>query len=89
MLLLPAGPVRPDRRPRAASAPTLLPGGIEPELAAASCWSPSISTAARRPTPSARGERARDGLAAALMRLGAARFAAGDVDDLARLVPDT
>jgi len=36
----------------------------------------------------ARGETARDGLPAALLRLGAARHAAGDVDDLARLVPE-
>jgi hypothetical protein len=36
----------------------------------------------------ARGETARAGFPAALVRLGAARLAAGDADDLARLVPD-
>ena len=36
----------------------------------------------------ARGDGARDGLANALMRLGTQRYAAGDEDDLARLVPD-
>jgi tRNA threonylcarbamoyladenosine biosynthesis protein TsaB len=35
-----------------------------------------------------RGEAARAGLGAALLRLGAARLAAGDTDDLAGLVPD-
>ena len=36
----------------------------------------------------AAGELARDGLAAELVAIGAARLAAGDVDDLARLVPE-
>jgi hypothetical protein len=35
-----------------------------------------------------RGEAARAGLGAALVELGAARLAAGDADDLARLVPE-
>ena len=35
-----------------------------------------------------RGTAARDGLAAALLRLGAARLARGETDDLARLVPE-
>ena len=35
-----------------------------------------------------RGEAARAGSGAALLRIGAARLAAGDTDDLARLVPD-
>ena len=36
----------------------------------------------------ARGERARGGIGSALIRIGAARLAAGDVDDLARLIPE-
>jgi hypothetical protein len=36
----------------------------------------------------ARGEAARAGLGAALIALGAARLASGDVDDLAALVPE-
>ena len=36
----------------------------------------------------ARGEAARSMLGAGLLRLGAARLAAADTDDLARLVPD-
>ncbi len=36
----------------------------------------------------ARGEAARAALGASLLRLGAARLAAGDTDDLAGLVPD-
>ena len=34
------------------------------------------------------GARAHDGLAAAMLAAGAARFAAGDPDDLAELVPE-
>jgi hypothetical protein len=36
----------------------------------------------------ARGETARSGLAAALLAIAADRLRAGDVDDLARLVPE-
>jgi tRNA threonylcarbamoyl adenosine modification protein YeaZ len=36
----------------------------------------------------ARGERARDGLGAALGRIGCQRLARGDVDDMAKLVPE-
>lgn len=85
-LLLPAGPS--DRVLVADGLPALLPGGTEPELA------PGISLVAvdlagRAPADAVeRGERARAGLGAALVRIGAERLAAGSVDDLARLVPE-
>jgi tRNA threonylcarbamoyl adenosine modification protein YeaZ len=87
LLLLPAGPS--DRIVvRAGRAPALLPGGVDPGLADGEVMV-AIDLDGRAPADaSARGDRARDGLAAALMRLGTARFAAGSVDDLARLVPD-
>ena len=87
VLILPAGPndrllVRPGARP------VLLPGGMEPELAADEELVAVDLEGRASPDAVARGERARDGLPAALVRLGAARHAAGDVDDLARLVPE-
>lgn len=87
VLLLPAGPN--DRLiVRAGSPPLLLPGGTEPELAAGDVIV-AVDLAGRAPADAlARGDEARAGLAAALARIGAARLAAGDVDDLARLVPD-
>ncbi len=86
-LLMPAGPS--DRIVvRAGHPPTLLPGGVDPELASGEELV-AVDLDGRAPADaSARGDRARDGLAGALMRLGTARFAAGDLDDLARLVPD-
>jgi tRNA threonylcarbamoyl adenosine modification protein YeaZ len=86
-LLLPAGAS--DRiLVRTGRQPALLPGGVNPELAAGELLV-AVDLDGRAPTEaSARGDRARDGLGAAMMRLGGARFAAGDVDDLARLVPD-
>jgi tRNA threonylcarbamoyl adenosine modification protein YeaZ len=87
VLLLPAGPN--DRLAvRAGAPPTLLRGGIEPDLGPGDELI-AVDLDGRAPADAvARGERARDGLAAALLRLGAARFGAGDVDDLARLVPE-
>ena len=87
VLLLPAGPS--DRIVvRGGQAPELLPGGSDPELADGEVLV-AVDLDGRAPADaSARGDRARDGLAAALMRLGTQRFAAGDEDDLARLVPD-
>jgi tRNA threonylcarbamoyl adenosine modification protein YeaZ len=87
VLLLPAGPS--DRIVvRAGQAPEVLPGGSDPELADGEVLV-AVDLDGRAPADgSARGDRARDGLAAALMRLGTQRFAAGDEDDLARLVPD-
>jgi tRNA threonylcarbamoyl adenosine modification protein YeaZ len=87
VLLLPAGPS--DRIVvRGGQAPELLPGGSDPELADGDVLV-AVDLDGRAPADaSARGDRARDGLAAALMRLGTQRFAAGEEDDLARLVPD-
>jgi tRNA threonylcarbamoyl adenosine modification protein YeaZ len=87
VLLLPAGPN--DRLVVRSGEPTLLlPGGTDPEVADDDELI-AIDLDGRAPAEAlARGERARDGLAEALIRLGAARLAAGDVDDLARLVPE-
>ena len=86
-LLMPAGPS--DRiLIRAGEAPSLLPGGVDPELDDEEILV-AVDLEGRAPVEaSARGDRARDGLAVAMMRLGTARLGAGDVDDLARLVPD-
>ncbi len=87
VLLLPAGPS--DRIVvRSGQSPVLLPGGTEPELAGREVLV-AVDLDGRAPDEaSARGARARDALAHALIGLGTGRFAAGDVDDLARLVPD-
>jgi len=87
VLLLPAGPN--DRLVvRAGAAPQLLPGGSEPSLAPGEILV-ALDLDGRAPADAiARGETARAGFAAALVRLGAARLAGGDADDLARLVPD-
>ena len=98
-LLLPAGPT--DRiLVRDGAAPTLLPAGeapsVEPDDATpadeATADDPidvAVDLDGRAPADACeRGERARAGLAAALVRLGAARLARGDADDLARLVPE-
>ena len=87
VLLLPAGPN--DRLAvRAGSPAVLLPGGTEPEMGPGDELI-AVDLDGRAPADAvARGEIARDGLAEALVRLGAARLASGDVDDLARLVPE-
>jgi tRNA threonylcarbamoyl adenosine modification protein YeaZ len=87
VLLLPAGPA--DRiLVRPGSHPVLLPAGSEPELTAAERLV-AIDLEGRAPAAALeRGVAARAGLGAALIRLGAARLATGDTDDLARLVPD-
>jgi glycoprotease family protein len=87
VLLLPAGPN--DRLViRPGEPPVLLPGGAEPDLAADEI-TVAIDLDGRVPTDAvARGERAWEGMVVALARIGAARLAAGDVDDLARLVPE-
>jgi tRNA threonylcarbamoyl adenosine modification protein YeaZ len=87
VVLLPAGPN--DRLVvRAGTAPRLLPGGSEPSLAPGDILV-ALDLDGRAPADAlARGETARAGFAAALVRLGAARLAAGGADDLARLVPD-
>jgi tRNA threonylcarbamoyl adenosine modification protein YeaZ len=87
VLLLPAGPN--DRVVvRAGQAPRLLPGGEEPDIAGNERLV-AVDLEGRAPAEALRaGRTARDGLAAALFRLGAARIRTGDVDDLARLVPE-
>ena len=87
VLLLPAGPsdrivVRPGGRPE------LLPGGREPHLAPGERLV-AVDLEGRAPADAIeRGEAARNGLGAALIRLGAERLRSGAVDDLAGLVPE-
>lgn len=87
VLILPAGPN--DRTlVRAGGAPELLPGGRDTELHDGDLLV-AVDLDARAPADAiARGVRARDGFAAALLRLGAVRLGDGRGDDLARLVPD-
>jgi tRNA threonylcarbamoyl adenosine modification protein YeaZ len=87
VLLLPAGPN--DRVVvRAGQAPERLAGGAEPSLAADDVLV-AVDLPDRAPADAGvRGERARAGLAAALIRLGAERLADGSGDDLAHLVPE-
>jgi tRNA threonylcarbamoyladenosine biosynthesis protein TsaB len=87
VLLQPAGPA--DRiLVRPGAAPILLPAGTEPELTPGEALV-AIDLDGRAPDDALeRGAVARAGMAAALVRLGAARLAAGDVDDLAGLVPE-
>ena len=87
VLLRPAGPN--DRHlVRSGVAPELLPGGTDPQLASGEVLV-AVDLEGRAPADAAeRGERARAGLPAALVGLGAPRLAAGDADDLARLVPE-
>ena len=87
VLLLPAGPN--DRLAlRAGEAPLLLPGGTEP-VHGTNDILVAVDLDDRAPADAvARGEQAREGLARTLVRLGSARLRAGDVDDLARLVPE-
>ena len=64
------------------------PAGTEPELTPDEVLV-AIDLDGRAPDDALeRGAVARAGMAAALVRLGAARLAAGDVDDLAGLVPE-
>jgi len=87
VLLLPAGPsdriaVRPGGQPQ------LLPGGVDPDLAAGE-WLVAVDLDGRAPAAAMeRGVAARAGLGAALIRLGAERLRSGAVDDLAALVPE-
>jgi tRNA threonylcarbamoyl adenosine modification protein YeaZ len=86
-LLLPAGPS--DRvLVRAGEAARLLPGGTEPDMRPGETLI-AVDLDGRAPTDALeRGSAARDGLAAALLRLGAERLAATGGDDLESLVPD-
>lgn len=84
-LLLPAGPS--DRVLVLGGVATLLRGGEEPELDAARVLV-AVDLPDRAPAEAlALGAQAEEGLSAALLRLGAARIAAGG-DDVARLVPE-
>jgi tRNA threonylcarbamoyl adenosine modification protein YeaZ len=87
VLLLPAGPS--DRIVvRHGRAPELLPGGSDPELLDGEV-PVAVDLDGRAPLEATeRGDRACAVLAQTLMRLGTQRYAAGDEDDLARLVPD-
>lgn len=85
-LLLPAGPA--DRvLVRSGERPVLLPGGEEPALRDERLV--ALDLDGRAPEDAlALGTRALGGLGRALLRIGAARLAAGDADDLERLVPE-
>jgi tRNA threonylcarbamoyl adenosine modification protein YeaZ len=87
LLLLPAGPN--DRvAVRSGQLPELLPGGDEPTIGVRDRIV-AVDLEGRAPADAvARGDAARNGLARALFRLGAARLAAGEPDDLAGLVPE-
>lgn len=87
VLLLPAGPN--DRQVvRSGTTTRLLPGGHDPDLGPDDVLV-AVDLDGRAPADALdRGGLAAAGLAASLARLGAARLAAGDDDDLARLVPD-
>ncbi len=87
VLLLPAGAS--DRIVvRHGEPPELMPGGSDPELADSEVLV-AVDLEGRAPTEaSLRGDAAQFHLGGALMRMGTDRFEAGDVDDLARLVPD-
>lgn len=87
VLLQPAGPS--DRvLSRRGVAPAILAGGTDPELREGEALV-AVDLDGRAPEDAVeRGRLAHEGLAAALLARGAARLAAGDADDLARLVPE-
>ena len=73
---------------RTGVAPRILAGGMDPELGPGERLV-AVDLDGRAPAEaSALGAAAHDGLAGALLAAGAARFAAGDPDDLAGLVPE-
>jgi hypothetical protein len=85
-LLVPAGPS--DRVLVSDGSARFLRGGEEPDLEAGTLLL-AVDLAGRAPEESIRlGERAVDGLGGALLRIGAARLAAGERDDVAALVPE-
>ena len=87
VLLLPAGPS--DRLlVRGGAPPTLVPAGTDPVIETGPPVF-ALDLDERAPADALElGEAARARLGASLVTLGAARLAAGEVDDLARLVPD-
>ena len=86
-LLQPAGPS--DRvLTRSGERPRIIPGGDDPDLAPGERVV-AVDLDGRAPGEAvAAGMAAMGGLAVALLRAGAARFAADDADDLATLVPE-
>jgi tRNA threonylcarbamoyladenosine biosynthesis protein TsaB len=85
-LLLPAGPS--ERILVHAGRTERLTDGAEPTLPPGTVIV-AVDLDGRAPDDSLeRGRRALDGLGAALLRLGAARFGRGETDDLAGLVPE-
>lgn len=87
VLLLPAGPS--DRLViRRGAAARLVPAGTDAGIGAGESLI-ALDLPGRAPADALeRGDAARARLGTSLIELGAARLAAGDVDDLARLVPD-
>jgi tRNA threonylcarbamoyl adenosine modification protein YeaZ len=87
VLLMPAGPS--DRLLVRRGVPAqLIRAGEDPDLPAGASLI-ALDLQDRAPDDALqRGETARAGLGAALLAIGAARLAGGDVDDLADLVPD-
>jgi tRNA threonylcarbamoyl adenosine modification protein YeaZ len=87
VLLLPAGPA--DRLVVRRGLPArLLPAGIDPEIGPDETLV-AIDLPDRAPADAlALGDAARAGLGKTMVRLAAARLRAGDVDDIARLVPE-
>lgn len=87
VVLLPAGPS--DRvLCRSADRPRLLVGGAEPDLRPGDILC-AVDLDGRAPEDAVeRGELARAGLARELALAGSRRLAAGDVDDIATLVPE-
>ncbi len=87
VLLQPAGSS--DRvLSRPGERPVILPGGTDPELRPGERIA-AVDLAGRAPDDAVElGDAALDGLATAMLMAGAARLAAGDADDLARLVPE-
>jgi hypothetical protein len=87
VLLLPGGPTDRVLVTLDGSA-RLLPGGQEPDLRDGERLV-AVDLEGRAPAAAlARGEAARDQLGAVLIRIGAERLAAGDVDEVAALVPE-
>jgi tRNA threonylcarbamoyl adenosine modification protein YeaZ len=85
-VLVPAGPN--DRVLIRAGAATLVPAGSEPDLDPGQDLVAVDLDGRAAAEASARGHAALGGLAGALLRIGAARVASGDVDDVRTLVPE-
>jgi tRNA threonylcarbamoyl adenosine modification protein YeaZ len=87
VLVQPAGPQ--DRVLTRAGEPSrILPGGADPDLRSGERLVAVDLDGREAPEAAALGAEARAGLGRALLVAGAARLAAGDADDLARLVPE-